>query len=1035
MKRIKLTFLVFVIVFTFFLAGWSFAAGAEENASEPEISPLNPEFVEYQQLKSNELVQNPEENHSEQNSVNNFKNSSGNSSENNFENSSVNNSGSSSGRLGYIPSPVNFSGLLKPESESNERLLLTSESELPTTFDLRKENRITSVKDQGNSGSCWAFASISSLESYLLNSTGEDWDFSENNMKNLLYPTYTEGFDVGEGGNAVMATAYLARWTGPVNESDDPYNDASYVSPEDLPVEKHVQEVLFLPVKSGPLDNFYIKKAIIEYGAVDFSFYFNSSDSNLYSEENCSYYYTDSYYRYPQLPNHAITIVGWNDSYDKNLFPSIPSGNGAFIAKNSWGTDWGKDGYFYISYYDSKLGYDENSVFTAGPLDNYDYIYQYDPLGWVETIGYTNNNTAWGANIFLATENETLKAVSFYTTDSGTNYEVYVYKNPDSGPINSTSYELCEEGSFTYSGYHTHLLASPVALSSGEAFSVVIKFENQDESSKNPLAFEYPEALYSSKANASENQSYISPDGENWKDLTETIATDLTQWFDLSNANLCIKAFTTANELPEASFSSNVTSDSAPLTVQFYDMSTGSSSWYWDFGDGSNSSEQNPVHTYTTEGTYNVNLTVTNTIGSDYELKSNYITVLPVAPVANFTANVTNGTAPFTVQFNDTSTGSLSSWYWDFGDGSNSSEQNPVHTYTTEGKYSVNMTVTNAGGSDYELKSDYITVLGPPVANFTANVTSGTVPLSVQFNDNSTGEPTSWYWEFGDGSNSTSQNPVHIYTEKGNYNVTLNVTNDVGNDSELKTSYITVSSSSSSSSGGSSGGGGGGGSVSPYTSDEITVKELAQSYTSAGEPFKVTFSDEQNPVIETSFIPNVAIGKIYVTVTVLNGVPDSIGTTPNGEIFQVLDIEISKSLGSKLESGNVTFKVTKEWLDSLGDNYTVIFQHFEDGKWVECPTEPSPNDAYTFIASIDSCSPFAITAEKAEEESQSIEITTPSGKQAGENETLSKAEETKTEEKNWFTTLKIGGILIGVVILALLWMAISKNKKNQNKKE
>jgi PGF-pre-PGF domain-containing protein len=244
-------------------------------------------------------------------------------------------------------------------------------------------------------------------------------------------------------------------------------------------------------------------------------------------------------------------------------------------------------------------------------------------------------------------------------------------------------------------------------------------------------------------------------------------------------------------------------------------------------------------------------------------------------------------------------------------------------------------------------------------------------------------------------------------------------------------------SSTGSSSGGGGGGGGGGGVASPYTFDEITVKELTQGYSSAGEPFKVTFSDERNPVTEAFFIPKVAGGRVYVTVTVLNGVPDSIGVTPNGKVFQVLDIDISKILGSKLESGNVTFKVTKEWLDSLGEGYTVTFQHFKDEKWINCPTEPSPDDPYTFIASIDSCSPFAITAVKAgevyEEEDEGARIKMASEEQKEGNE--NSAEEAITEENGLSTTLKIGGILIGLVTLALIGVAISRNEKQKNRKE
>ena len=175
----------------------------------------------------------------------------------------------------------------------------------------------------------------------------------------------------------------------------------------------------------------------------------------------------------------------------------------------------------------------------------------------------------------------------------------------------------------------------------------------------------------------------------------------------------------------------------APLTVKFTDSSTGSglSAWKWDFkNDGSvDSTTQSPTYTYTTAGTYTVNLTVTGTAGSDSEIKSNYITVTAalVAPVANFIANATSDTAPLTVQFTDTSTGTgLSAWKWDFkNDGSvDSTTQSPTYTYTTAGTYTVNLTVTGTVGTDSEIKANYITVTTAqvaPVASFSANVTSG----------------------------------------------------------------------------------------------------------------------------------------------------------------------------------------------------------------------------------------------------------------------------------------------------------------------
>ncbi|WP_345939371.1 PKD domain-containing protein [Methanosarcina acetivorans] len=267
-----------------------------------------------------------------------------------------------------------------------------------------------------------------------------------------------------------------------------------------------------------------------------------------------------------------------------------------------------------------------------------------------------------------------------------------------------------------------------------------------------------------------------------------------------------------SSTLPVAKFTATPTSGDSPLTVQFTDESTGSpTAWTWDFGDGATATEQSPSHTYTSAGNYTVNLTVTNDGGSDSEVKTDYITVSESStptepePVAAFTADVTNGTVPLTVNFTDQSTEAPTSWAWDFdNDGTvDSTEQNPSYTYTSAGTYTVNLTVANAEGSDSEVKIDYITVSESstptepePVAAFIADVTNGTVPLTVNFTDQSTGSPTSWLWDFGDNTSATEQNPSHTYNSAGNYTVNLTVISESGNSSEVKADYITVSESS-----------------------------------------------------------------------------------------------------------------------------------------------------------------------------------------------------------------------------------------------
>ena len=244
---------------------------------------------------------------------------------------------------------------------------------------------------------------------------------------------------------------------------------------------------------------------------------------------------------------------------------------------------------------------------------------------------------------------------------------------------------------------------------------------------------------------------------------------------------------------PVANFTANPTSGIAPLTVQFLDTSTNApTGWSWTFGDGATSTVKNPSHQYANPGTYSVTLTATNSAGSDVETKTGYITVNPPKPVANFTSNKTSGAAPLAVQFTDTSTNSPTSWAWTFGDGGTSAAKNPSHTYAAAGTYTVSLTATNASGSNTVTKTGYITVVEKPVANFTANRTNGTAPLSVQFTDTSTNGPTSWAWTFGDGGTSAAKNPSHVYADPGTYTVTLTATNAAGSDSETKAGYITV---------------------------------------------------------------------------------------------------------------------------------------------------------------------------------------------------------------------------------------------------
>ena len=420
--------------------------------------------------------------------------------------------------LGFIPSPLNLSHLAEQSFFQENRLLAA-----PSFYDLRTLGKLTPVRNQGSCGSCWSFATYGSLESNLLPS--EIWDFSENHLKN------NHGFDLGhcEGGNEQMSTAYLARWSGPANEADDPYNPSSNISPSGLTVRKHLQEVLIIPNRLGSLDNENIKQAIMAYGALMTSMYFGNG---YYNSTYRAYYYNGT-----PFSNHAVAIVGWDDNFDKNNFSSIPPGDGAFIIKNSWGTSWGENGYFYISYYDTSIG-KYNYVFNgAEPTMHYSHIYQYDPLGWLSALGY-GSNTAWFSNIFTASASESLAAVSFHTASPNSSYELYIYTTVTSGPTTG-SLAGSQTGTIASAGYHTISLNSPVPLISGQKFSIVMKLTTPGYNY--PIPIEEPFTGYSSQATANPGESYVSSDGSSWTDLTSN------SW--CVECNVCLKAFTSMSDI------------------------------------------------------------------------------------------------------------------------------------------------------------------------------------------------------------------------------------------------------------------------------------------------------------------------------------------------------------------------------------------------------------------------------------------------------------------------------------------------------
>lgn len=422
-----------------------------------------------------------------------------------------------------------------------------STSSLPSRWDSREQGWVSSVKAQGGVGACWSFAACAVLETQLLRTGRGEWDLSEKNMVNL------HGFEAGpnDGGNDYYSLAYLMRWGGAVAESNDVYRSSvsSWTSSPRLAPILKVQNVVWVPGRKSSTDNTTLKTAIKTYGAVSTSIYWGGS-----YESSSNYYCSVS-----KDCNHAITVVGWDDSYPAANFKTAPSGNGAFLIKNSWGTGSGDKGFYWVSYYDKNFAMQEGTVFIpATDAENYDAVYGYDTLGAINVTGNSDENTLEAA-VFTSAWNEEIAAVGVYSNIDGNTYEVSVWTNVtrttatvSPNPLAGGALAAKASGMISKAGFATIPLPVAVKIADGTNFAVVYRQTGR----KHPHIFccsdSYSDGTPYAIVEASAGNTY-------WG----SVGSGVTNWTDLAvhstypNSIACLKAYTrstvAANDAPAES--------------------------------------------------------------------------------------------------------------------------------------------------------------------------------------------------------------------------------------------------------------------------------------------------------------------------------------------------------------------------------------------------------------------------------------------------------------------------------------------------
>ena len=443
-------------------------------------------------------------------------------------------------------------------AESKSLMKVAAKQTVPSSYSSVSNGNIMPAKNQGKYGSCWACSATSAAEASFKVNDGVSTDLS---TLQLAYFFYNKKYDplgnasgdstnalknncLKAGGSNAFTMFSLAGWTNATAENDLPYTTSNCTAAEKGKISEnyaykyniaHLQNAYILPYTESGTDIENIKKAIMKYGSVCCSY---DHLDEYYDEDYCSYYCNE------ESTNHAVSIVGWNDSFSKENFNSSfssedlkPAKNGAWLVKNSWGTSWGTDGdqypslkksagYFWLSYYDkSIISSKKVFVYDYTSSEHYKYNYQYD--GSCGNKAYIIPASYKVGAIYevkgLTADSERIEAAGIALSSADVTGKVYIYKDPSDGKPASGKLVASEDFATTYPGFYTIKLSNPTELKKGQKYSVVFKFDEET-------------SVYFDK-------SYTNGD---WIEFNANTTNDKTYWFTSSSVTDLAKKDITA---------------------------------------------------------------------------------------------------------------------------------------------------------------------------------------------------------------------------------------------------------------------------------------------------------------------------------------------------------------------------------------------------------------------------------------------------------------------------------------------------------